>query len=56
VEWVRWSVGKEKGKKKVKNKGEKEKKSGNLESEVYRLQLLGGIQPILCRNDGMSHE
>jgi hypothetical protein len=42
--------------KKVKNKGEKEKKSGNLESEVYWLQRLGGIQPILCRNDGMSHE
>jgi hypothetical protein len=41
VVWVRWSVGKEKGgEKKVKNKGEKEKKSGNLvtlhvDDEIY---------------------
>ena len=44
VKWVRLSIGKEKGGEK--NKGEKEKEmknSGNLESEVCRLQLLGGI-------------
>jgi hypothetical protein len=52
VDWVRLSVGKEKGGEK--NKGEKEKKSGNLESEVCRLQLLGGMQPLLYRNDGIS--